>query len=87
MCFQIVYKRSKAPSSGRFRRVAGGAVGLINEPQTATGVVSFLQIRPAYNHFLTVFKPNFLKYKTVEIMKKFLKVHKECCPSFGQNNK
>ena len=40
MCCQIVDTRTTAPSSGRFR--------VRPQPQTAAGVVYFLQIRPVY---------------------------------------
>ena len=45
MCCQIVGKRPTAPSSIRFRR-RPGAAALLTEPQTAVGVVYFLQIQP-----------------------------------------
>ena len=59
MCCQIVGKRPTAPSSGRFRRQAGAAAALLTEPQTPTGVVYFLQIRPV----CVFFEQNTKKHK------------------------
>ena len=45
MCCQIVPKRSKARM---FPAAASAAAALLTEPQTATGVVYFIEIRPVY---------------------------------------
>ena len=44
MCCQIFDRRSTALSSSRFRRRPAPVAGLLTEPQTAAGIVSFVQI-------------------------------------------
>ena len=48
-CFLEVHSALERP----FLAAAGAATCLLTKPQTATGIVSFLQIRPVYVFFST----------------------------------